>query len=554
MLKRILSLAVALLLMAGLSAALAADAGEYRVEVDVTNQITTVYRASDRTIVRQMICSTGTGTKTPIGTFRLEPPRPGSDREPWYYIGKYGCYVKYATRIRGSILFHSIPYADKEMSAIDKEALAQLGTKASHGCIRLRWEDAEWIAENCPEGTVVRIYNGASRREALRQALLDEGYVQDGGLTYDEFLAASPNGEAFSIGRGAQGDEVSALQRQLVGLGFMDGDVTGTYDDATVLAVMRYQSACALTVNGVASGALTDRIMSEEDAVAEYATLTPGCSGTLVARFQRALQGLGFYQGGIDGEYGDALADATAAFCGCMGLEAGDITPALRDAAYRLLDELKGSFGEDGFLLAYTGAGTVGRVRRDSPLYAAPDGASAPLTLLPAGERVRLVGRRGRWRAVEYGGWRGYIPAGRLDSISEAGPSAHWGRSIDELGEVEMHPGDLGDGVFALNRRLAELGYYTGENSSLYSLATAQAVADFQQANGLEITQTASPELQRAIASGSLPAAGTAEEDLSPAIEGCDAPMEEAGDGPVEITIEDDPPRPAWMRPRPAGL
>ena len=28
------------------------------------------------------------------------------------------------------------------------------------GCVRLTVEDAKWIAENCPEGTTVEIYDG----------------------------------------------------------------------------------------------------------------------------------------------------------------------------------------------------------------------------------------------------------------------------------------------------------------------------------------------------------------------------------------------------------
>ena len=343
MLKRLLSLALALLCVVGLCHAEVAGKSVYRVEVDVTNQITTVYRASDHTVVRQMICSSGTGNNTPLGTFRLEKPRPSGDREPWYYIGKYNCYVKYPTRIKGSILFHSIPYARMEMSAIDRDALAELGSKASHGCVRLRWKDAKWIAENCPEGTEVVIYNGAARRESLRQLLLDRSYIQDGGQTYDEFLrTADGDDEVLSLGRGATGDDVAALQRQLLGMGFMSGEITGEYDDATVVAVMRYQAASGLTVNGVSNRALTERIMGDGDAVAEYAALTPGCTGTLVAKFQQALMELGFYEGEIDGVYGDALAEATATFCDHMGLDASrGVTPDIRGVAYRLLDALK---------------------------------------------------------------------------------------------------------------------------------------------------------------------------------------------------------------------
>lgn len=555
MLKRLIALAAVLLCLCTLVHALADDDSAYFVEVDVMNQITTVYRTSDQAIVRQMICSTGTGTKTPLGTFRLETPRPSGDREPWYYIGKYGCYVKYPTRIKGSILFHSLPYAEKEMSSIDQEAVAQLGTKASHGCVRLRWEDAEWIAKNCPEGTEVRIYNGAAKREALRQRLLVAGYVRSDGQTYDQYLSTAIDSDnAFSIGRGATGDEVTALQRKLMGLGFMSGEVTGEYDEATVVAVMRYQASANLTVNGVTSRALSKRIMADGDAVAEYATLSSGCEGTLVAKFQRVLKGLGFYGGEIDGVYGDTLTDAVTAFCDCMGIdESATVSPATRSAAYQLLDSLNERFGPDGFRLNYTAPGTTARVRRNTALYQQADTSGSPLTELPAGTVVRIAGRVGRWRRVKYGGWTGYIPGGRLGDVREAGASAHWGRNIPALGETEMDPGDMGDGVLALNRRLAVLGYYTGDEASLYSLATARAVEDYQIATGLELTDSASAELQRAIASQS-PVTEPEPELVEPVIEGCEPVDEDADDAPEEITIEDDSPRPAWLRSRPVGI
>jgi len=316
----------------------AASADTYSVEVDVTNQITTVYRNADRTIVRQMICSTGIENYTPLGTFQMEQSRPSTDRMEWYYITKFKCYVKFATRIKGSILFHSVPYAEKDMGTIDREALDQLGTKASHGCIRLLWEDARWISEHCPEGTTVRIFTGAAKKTGLRDLLKVQGYSEDCRLTYRQFLAASPlENISGGLGRGASGEEVADLQRRLIGLGFYSDSPSGVYDEATTLAVMRYQAAAGETVNGVASAALLDQIMYEDDIVAEYATLTPGCEGPLVARFQLAMTSIGFYEGSIDGTFGKSLSDAVADYCASRGMQAvRSVSPALRAEIYDL--------------------------------------------------------------------------------------------------------------------------------------------------------------------------------------------------------------------------
>ncbi len=315
-----------------------ADADTYCVEVDVTNQITTVYRATDRRIVRQMLCSTGIENYTPLGTFRMEQTRPLTDRMEWYYITKFKCYVKFATRIKGGILFHSIPYARKDMQTIDQEALAQLGTKASHGCIRLLWEDARWISEHCPVGTTVKIFTGAAKKTALRDMLKVQGYTEDCKLTYRQFLDASPL-ETLSgvMGRGSSGEEVAALQERLIGLGFYEDDPTGIYDEATTLAVMRYQAAASETVNGVASRALLERIMTEDDITAEYATLTPGCEGPLVAKLQLAMASIGYYEGSIDGFFDNRLIAAVSDYCASNGLQAVDsVSPALRARIYEL--------------------------------------------------------------------------------------------------------------------------------------------------------------------------------------------------------------------------
>lgn len=320
-------------------AAQAASADTYRVEVDVTNQITTVYRNSDQRIVRQMLCSTGLNNYTPLGTFSMEKPRPDTDRVEWYYITKYRCYVKFATRIKGSILFHSIPYAQKDMKTIDHDALAQLGTKASHGCIRLQWEDARWISEHCPEGTTVKIFNGAAKKAGLRDLLTVQGYTEDCRLTYRQFLDASPlDNISGGMGLGSSGDEVFALQARLMGLGFYGEAPSGVYDESTILAVMRYQAAAGETVNGVASRALMDRIMAEDDVTAEYATLTPGCEGPLVAKLQLAMSALGYYDGSIDGHYDNSLADALADYCASNGLQAvQSVSPALRAEIYSMV-------------------------------------------------------------------------------------------------------------------------------------------------------------------------------------------------------------------------
>lgn len=102
--------------------------------------------------VRAMICSVGTGSRTPRGTYKI------SNQYRWHalYMNSYG---QYCSRIAEHILFHSVPYTSMSNSALRTTAYNQLGQKASLGCIRLTCIDAKWIYDNCAPGTVVEVYD-----------------------------------------------------------------------------------------------------------------------------------------------------------------------------------------------------------------------------------------------------------------------------------------------------------------------------------------------------------------------------------------------------------
>lgn len=101
---------------------------------------------------KAMICSTGLYNATPRGVYQI------STKYRWREL--YGnVYGQYATRIHGGVLFHSVPYYKKSENALCTEKYNKLGQQASMGCVRLTVEDAKWIAENCPAGTTVEIYD-----------------------------------------------------------------------------------------------------------------------------------------------------------------------------------------------------------------------------------------------------------------------------------------------------------------------------------------------------------------------------------------------------------
>lgn len=104
--------------------------------------------------VKKFKCSTGMeGYDTPVGTYQSGGKVTFGE---WYYFQQYNSYAKYAYRIVGGILFHSVLYNAQKKGPTNSSVRA-LGHKASHGCIRLAEENAQWIFENCPEGTTVVI-------------------------------------------------------------------------------------------------------------------------------------------------------------------------------------------------------------------------------------------------------------------------------------------------------------------------------------------------------------------------------------------------------------
>lgn len=130
----------------------------YKLVVDISDQRVYVYQwdgSSYGTCIGEMICSTGLkgkSTETPLGTYQAAGPTGTGE---WYWFKDYSCYAKWATRIIGGILFHSVIYSRGKV--LNKTSVSKLGRRASHGCIRLKVEHAKWIYENCAAGTTVVI-------------------------------------------------------------------------------------------------------------------------------------------------------------------------------------------------------------------------------------------------------------------------------------------------------------------------------------------------------------------------------------------------------------
>lgn len=130
------------------------DPNRYTIEIDLVNQIITVYEgAIGGPIVLQSLCTTGNEENpTGAGTFKL-----GQLKERFGYFVAFGQYAQYWTQVVRGIYIHSVMYNSQKLSSMSRTAYRKLGENLSHGCVRVLPHVAQWIFYNCPPGTTCKI-------------------------------------------------------------------------------------------------------------------------------------------------------------------------------------------------------------------------------------------------------------------------------------------------------------------------------------------------------------------------------------------------------------
>ena len=394
-------------------------ASPYYIYVDITNQIVTVFdngNISESGIARQMICSTGkSGTPTPTGTYTLPSKSRSSERTEWYYFPDYSCYAKWATRIVGGILFHSVLYNSNKVGPTSSSVNA-LGSKASHGCIRLRVEDAKWIAQNCPAGTKCKIYNSGSTNSTLRSLLKKSSFSRD-QQSYYSFLNGQQDSK-LPLVKGSTGTLVMQMQAQLKTLGFLNDSVDGKFGNNTLNAVCAFQAASGLKQTGVVDADLWGRIFSTAAPSGLGVLLTRGMKGEAVLALQQALKTVRCYDGALDGEFGDDTYNAVCKFQQYFGYSVdGTASVALQKDAIARANTLKTWFSDDNYdLFMRTTTTTIGTVHVNTSLYLRQWASTSAKVLgsLKNGTQLTVLSIGDPWVQVQYGNTTGYVHGGYL--------------------------------------------------------------------------------------------------------------------------------------------
>lgn len=441
-------LAVCLLLSGlGIGSALAYNM-PYYIGVDITNQITTVYSAQDDSIVRQMLCSTGMNNRTPKGTFYLPDDGHENDRKEWYYFGLLGCYAKWATRIQGPYLFHSIPFDRKSDDAMNLTDARNFGMPSSHGCIRLRVKDAEFIAKNCKRYTKVVIYESGARDDDLRELLKVSSFTGEGGMTYQEFLGISKD----DLGRGSEGEDVLSLQLRMNALGYYGGACDGVYGTGLVEAVKQLQGDIGMRQSGIATRTLLALIYSDDAPVSGGSIdLSEGQSGPVVKKLQTALHTLGLYDEPIDSVYDVGVIEAMNRFQHVCGYPVSPVAAAEQqmcayDQAERLSEAMDGAeyrlevFEDEAWMATVSSQTRI--IVRDHA-----DSDSAELGKVYDGDTVLIMDSGDGWAHIAAPGLNGYMKTKYLEPYQTGVPRF-------------VYTSDDGQRTFVIGHTMEE--YYAG--------------------------------------------------------------------------------------------
>ena len=125
------------------------NSSDFRIEVDLENQRALVFHRDE--ILKEMICSGGAPeSPTPQGEYVTY------EKIEYAWVERFGVGAYYWIRFFEDYLIHSVPFDEDGVMIV--EEFEKLGNPASHGCIRLRLEEAKWLYEMLPLGVKVVIY------------------------------------------------------------------------------------------------------------------------------------------------------------------------------------------------------------------------------------------------------------------------------------------------------------------------------------------------------------------------------------------------------------
>ena len=312
----------------------------------------------------------------------------------------------------------------------------------------------------------------------------------------------------------SSGSRVRVLQQALKDLGFTISKVDGVFGQSTFEAVMAFQKATGLTVDGkagkntlvklesyfdsngnVTQPMITPKPTADLDNIAygiPTRTLREGMGGQDVLYTQDRLAALGYLTGISDGQYGAATKAAVLAFQKKNGLSADGVLGT--NTRKRLFSE--------GAIGAKETSQPDGVGERKLTLGMKGDDVKSVQTKLIAlgyltGKADGVYGTATESAIRRFQTRNGLTSDGicgedtvkalysstAIDAGSSVTPSP---KPVDESAPTRiLRPGMSGDDVKSVQSRLDKFGYYSGALDGNYGAGTMAAVASFQLRNNL---------------------------------------------------------------------
>ncbi len=334
---------------------------------------------------------------------------------------------------------------------------------------------------------------------------------------------------ATLLQKGDKGDQVKALQQNLILLGYLTGEADGQFGPATKAAVTAFQAASGLRADGQAGEKTLEAIASAVKAVSNAGTLRKGSRGDAVKALQQKLIALGYLSGSADGIFGDSTAKAVMAF---------------QTAANLTADGAAGSATIAALNKAYQGGATSGGTTGGT-VTAPADISKDQVTILPGEQPASYptikYGAEGdaverlQTRLKELGYFDGTV-GGNFGTITRAAVMAFqaaanltadgivgsdtwaalYASNAPAAPSSTLKPGDKNDSVKAMQTRLIQLGYLTGSADGDFGDNTRAAVRAFQTAANLTADGIAGPQTLSALYASNAPTAGATTAPANP--------------------------------------
>lgn len=219
------------------------DPDKFFLLLDLNSQFCTVFEKDDNgeytKVVRRFTVSTGKdpvkitdpttqdpndpkfkGTPTSTGIWKI-----GGRERFGEFVEFRGTPARYWVQVVGSIFFHSVLFSKVDVNAMQSGAYNSLGTKQSHGCVRLCVEDAKWLYYYACPGTKIKVSNTEKRNsdynKKLRPKMPVGEYKKFQANIYDTPAPENPIGwvtrDGAKLSSGCGGDKSRTLQTLAAG-------------------------------------------------------------------------------------------------------------------------------------------------------------------------------------------------------------------------------------------------------------------------------------------------------------------------------------------------